>query len=81
MEIIAVYGTVMVVMAMIFGLFMTWGVGANDLANAMGTSVGAGADTPGHEKAEYHRHDNHGRTIHCNDFHFISFPLTSDEQH
>jgi len=45
MEIIAVYGTAMVVMAMIFGLFMTWGVGANDLANAMGTSVGAGAVT------------------------------------
>ncbi|MGD8882792.1 MAG: inorganic phosphate transporter [Desulfobacterales bacterium] len=43
MEIIAAYGTVMVVMAMIFGLFMTWGVGANDLANAMGTSVGSGA--------------------------------------
>ena len=45
MEIIAAYGTAMVVMAMIFGLFMTWGVGANDLANAMGTSVGAGAVT------------------------------------
>ena len=45
MEIIAVYGTAMVVMAVIFGLFMTWGVGANDLANAMGTSVGAGAVT------------------------------------
>jgi PiT family inorganic phosphate transporter len=39
MEIIAVYGTAMVVTAIIFGLFMTWGVGANDLANAMGTSV------------------------------------------
>jgi PiT family inorganic phosphate transporter len=45
MEIIAAYGTAMIVMAMIFGLFMTWGVGANDLANAMGTSVGAGAVT------------------------------------
>ena len=45
MEIIAAYGTAMVVMAVIFGLFMTWGVGANDLANAMGTSVGAGAVT------------------------------------
>jgi len=43
MEIIATYGTAMVIMAMIFGLFMTWGVGANDLANAMGTSVGSGA--------------------------------------
>ena len=43
MEIIAAYGTIMIVLAMIFGLYMTWGVGANDLANAMGTSVGAGA--------------------------------------
>ena len=45
MDIIAIYGTAMIIMAMIFGLFMTWGVGANDLANAMGTSVGAGAVT------------------------------------
>lgn len=43
MEIIAAYGTYMVILAIIFGLYMTWGVGANDLANAMGTSVGAGA--------------------------------------
>ncbi len=43
MEIIAAYGTVFVALAVIFGLYMTWGVGANDLANAMGTSVGAGA--------------------------------------
>ena len=45
MEIIASYGTIMVILAIIFGLYMTWGVGANDLANAMGTSVGAGAIT------------------------------------
>jgi len=43
MEIIAAYGTVFAVLAIIFGLFMTWGIGANDLANAMGTSVGSGA--------------------------------------
>ncbi len=43
MEIIASYGTVMIILAIIFGLYMTWGIGANDLANAMGTSVGAGA--------------------------------------
>jgi len=43
MEIIAAYGTAMMIMAVIFGLYMTWGIGANDLANAMGTSVGAGA--------------------------------------
>ncbi len=45
MEIIATHGTVMVILAVIFGLYMTWGIGANDLANAMGTSVGAGAVT------------------------------------
>lgn len=45
MEIIAAYGTIMVILAIVFGLYMTWGVGANDLANAMGTSVGAGAIT------------------------------------
>ncbi len=43
MEIIASYGTIMIILAVIFGLYMTWGIGANDLANAMGTSVGAGA--------------------------------------
>ncbi len=45
MEIIAAYGTAMIILAVIFGLYMTWGIGANDLANAMGTSVGAGAVT------------------------------------
>jgi PiT family inorganic phosphate transporter len=34
-----------IVLATIFGLFMAWGVGANDVANAMGTSVGSGAIT------------------------------------
>ncbi len=43
MEVIAAYGTILLILAIAFGLFMTWGVGANDLANAMGTSVGAGA--------------------------------------
>jgi len=43
MEVIAVYGTVLVGLAIVFGLFMTWGIGANDVANAMGTSVGSGA--------------------------------------
>ena len=45
MDIIATYGTVFLILAVIFGLYMTWGIGANDLANAMGTSVGAGAVT------------------------------------
>ncbi len=45
MEVIAAYGTILIGLAIIFGLYMTWGIGANDLANAMGTSVGAGAVT------------------------------------
>jgi PiT family inorganic phosphate transporter len=45
MEIIATYGTVFMALAVIFGLYMTWGIGANDVANAMGTSVGSGAIT------------------------------------
>ncbi len=45
MEIIAEWGTVFFAMAVIFGLYMTWGIGANDVANAMGTSVGSGAIT------------------------------------
>jgi PiT family inorganic phosphate transporter len=45
MEIIATYGTVFLVLAVIFGFYMTWGIGANDVANAMGTSVGSGAVT------------------------------------
>jgi len=42
-EIIAQYGQLFLVLAVIFGLYMTWGIGANDVANAMGTSVGARA--------------------------------------
>jgi len=45
MEIISEYGTILLVLAVIFGFYMTWGIGANDVANAMGTSVGSGAIT------------------------------------
>lgn len=45
MEIIVTYGPWFIGLALLAGLYMTWGVGANDLANAMGTSVGAGALT------------------------------------
>ncbi len=45
MSIIAEHGQLMLVMACLFGFFMAWGVGANDVANAMGTSVGSKALT------------------------------------
>ncbi len=39
------YAAVFITLGIIFALYMTWGVGANDVANAMGTSVGSGAIT------------------------------------
>jgi PiT family inorganic phosphate transporter len=39
------YGTTYLVLAVVFGLFMAWGIGANDVANAMATSVGSKAIT------------------------------------
>ena len=45
MEIIASYGAVFLILAAVFGLFMAWGIGANDVANAMATSVGSRALT------------------------------------
>ena len=36
-------GFTFLLLAVGFALFMTWGIGANDVANAMGTSVGSGA--------------------------------------
>ncbi len=41
------HATLYITLAVIFGFFMAWGVGANDVANAMGTSVGAKALTIG----------------------------------
>ena len=37
--------TVYLILAGVFGLFMAWGIGANDVANAMATSVGSRALT------------------------------------
>ncbi|MCB1691960.1 MAG: inorganic phosphate transporter [Pseudomonadales bacterium] len=45
MGVIEDYGTTLLLLAVVFGFFMAWGVGANDVANAMGTSVGAKAVT------------------------------------
>ncbi|MFT5575689.1 MAG: PiT family inorganic phosphate transporter, partial [Bermanella sp.] len=45
MSVIAEHGHILLILACLFGFFMAWGVGANDVANAMGTSVGSKALT------------------------------------
>lgn len=45
MDIISNYSMILLVLVCLFGFFMAWGVGANDVANAMGTSVGSKAIT------------------------------------
>lgn len=34
--------TILLIMAIVFGFYMAWSIGANDAANALGTSVGSG---------------------------------------
>lgn len=45
MDIIAQHGHILLILGCIFAFFMAWGIGANDVANAMGTSVGSRALT------------------------------------
>ncbi len=45
MGVIEDYGSTLLILTICFGFFMAWGVGANDVANAMWTSVGAKAIT------------------------------------
>ena len=45
MDIINTYGFMLIVAAAAVGFLMAWGIGANDVANAMGTSVGSKALT------------------------------------
>ena len=39
------FATPLIVLALVFGFYMAWNIGANDVANAMGTSVGSGSLT------------------------------------
>jgi PiT family inorganic phosphate transporter len=45
MQVIAEHGQVLMILAIVFGFYMTWGIGANDVANAMATSTGSKAIT------------------------------------
>lgn len=45
MDIITSYGVILIGVAAVVGFIMAWGIGANDVANAMGTSVGSKALT------------------------------------
>lgn len=45
MDILQSYGMVLIILAAVVGFVMAWGIGANDVANAMGTSVGSKALT------------------------------------
>jgi len=42
-SVLIAHANIYIGLAALFGLFMAWGIGANDVANAMGTSVGSKA--------------------------------------
>lgn len=39
------HSTILLILGLIFGIYMAWSIGANDVANAMGTAVGSGGLT------------------------------------
>lgn len=45
MELITDQGQLFLILACVFGAFMAWGIGANDVSNSIGTSVGSKALT------------------------------------
>ena len=45
LDVLVQHGPMLVTIAAVVGFFMAWGIGANDVANAMGTSVGSKALT------------------------------------
>ena len=45
MDLLSQHAHIYMILAIVFGLFMAWGIGANDVANAMATSVGSKAIT------------------------------------
>jgi len=47
-------GPWLIAVAAAFGFLMAWGIGANDVANAMGTSVGSNQKSP--DPSQYLRH-------------------------
>lgn len=44
-ETVLPYGNILMVLGLLVGFYMAWSIGANDVANAMGTAVGSGGLT------------------------------------
>ena len=45
MQLLQEYGSILVIITAVLGFLMAFGIGANDVSNAMGTSVGSGTIT------------------------------------